>query len=146
MLYHVIDGQDRPVSFMSHSFSASERKWSTFEQEAFAVVKAITHWDSLLLGHPFVVETDHKNLCFLYKSDNPKVVRWRTRLSEYSFEVHHIAGIDNPVANALSRLHPVQVSAASSVNALQVAGASKRVPGSTVERPAELVDSVVETI
>jgi hypothetical protein len=87
---------------MSHSFSASERRWSTFEQEAFAVVKAITHWDSLLLGHPFVVETDHKNLCFLYKSDNPKVVRWRTRLSEYSFEVHHIAGIDNPVADALS--------------------------------------------
>ncbi|MFN9980893.1 MAG: Ty3/Gypsy family RNase HI domain-containing protein, partial [bacterium] len=91
MLYQVVDGQDRPVSFMSHSFSASERRWSTFEQEAFAVVKAITHWDSLLLGHPFVVETDHKNLCFLYKSDNPKVVRWRTRLSEYNFEVHHIA-------------------------------------------------------
>ena len=36
--------------------------------------------------------------------------------------------------------------AASSVSALQVAGASKRVPGSTVERPAELVDSVVGTI
>jgi hypothetical protein len=34
----------------------------------------------------------------LYKSDNPKVVRWRTRLSEYNFEVHHVAGIDNPVA------------------------------------------------
>ncbi len=40
-------------------------------------LKAITHWDSesLLfntLGHPFAVdsETDHKNLCFLYKSDN----------------------------------------------------------------------------
>jgi hypothetical protein len=48
----------------------------------FAVVKAITHWDSLLLGHPFVVETasDHKNLGFLYKSDSPgpKVVRWKT--------------------------------------------------------------------
>ena len=146
MLYQVIDGQDRPVSFMSHAFSAAERRWSTFEQEAFAVIKAITHWDSLLLGHPFVVETDHKNLCFLYKSDNPKVVRWRTRLSEYAFEVHHIAGIDNPVADALSRLHPVSVSAASSVNALQVAGASKRIPGSTVERPAELDDSVVETI
>jgi hypothetical protein len=71
---------------MSHSFSASERRWSTFEQETFAYVKAITHWDSLLLGHPFVVETDHKSLCFLYKSDKPnlKVVRWRTRLSEYN--------------------------------------------------------------
>ena len=32
MLYQVVDGQDRPVSFMSHSFSAPERRWSTFEQ------------------------------------------------------------------------------------------------------------------
>jgi hypothetical protein len=62
------------------------------------------------------------------------------------FEVHHIAGIDNPVADALSRLHPGSVSAASSVNALQVAGASKQVPGRTVERPAELAYSVVKTI
>ena len=61
--------------------------------------------------------------------DNPKVARWRTRPSEYTFEVQHIAGIDrdNPVANALSRLHPVQVSAISPVNLLQVVGASKRV-------------------
>jgi hypothetical protein len=34
-----VDGQDRPVSFMSHSFSAFERRHSTFEQEApFAVM------------------------------------------------------------------------------------------------------------
>ena len=32
------------------------------------------------------------------------------------------------------------------VSALQVAGASKRTPGGTVERPAELVDSAVGTI
>jgi hypothetical protein len=93
------------------------------------------------------VETDHKSLCFLYKSDNPRscagVQGYRNTID---FEVHHIAGIDNPVADALSRLHPVSVSAASSVNALQVAGASKQVPSGTVERPAELVDSVVKTI
>jgi hypothetical protein len=43
------------------------------------------------------------------------------------------------------RLHPVQVSAASSVSALQVAGASKRVPGAVAERPAVLDDALVKT-
>ena len=52
MLYQVVDGQDRPVSFMSHSFSASERRWSTFEQEAFAVVKARDHPLGLLAVGP----------------------------------------------------------------------------------------------
>ena len=113
MLYQRVDGKDCPVAFMSHTFSAAERKWSTYEQECNAIVRAITHFDAMLLGHPFTVETDHRNLCWMQKSDNPKVVRWRTRLSEYSFSVKHIAGTDNPVADALSRLHPIPTVASS---------------------------------
>ena len=82
MLYQKIDGRDRSVAFMSHMFSAAERKWSNYE--CFGIVRAITHLYAILLGHPFTVETDHRNLCWMQKSDNPKVIRWRTRLSEYT--------------------------------------------------------------
>ena len=138
MLYQVIDGRDCPVAFMSHTFSAAERKWSTYEQECYSIVRAITHFDAMLLGHPFIVETDHRNLCWMQKSDNPKVIRWRTRLSEYTFRVRHIAGVDNPVADALSRLHPVPTVASSLPRVVQAL--SK--PGSIVERPASLSDSL----
>jgi hypothetical protein len=146
MLYQVIDGRDCPVELMSHTFSAAERKWSTYEQECFGIVRAITRFDAILLGHPFTVETstatDHRNLCWMQKSDNPKVIRWRTRLSEYTFSVRHIAGVDNPIADALSRLHPVPTVASSLPRVVQAL--SK--PGSIVERPASLSDSLVKTI
>ncbi len=60
MLYQKIDGRDRSVAFMSHMFSAAERKWSNYE--CFGIVRAITHLYAILLGHPFTVETDHRKL------------------------------------------------------------------------------------
>jgi hypothetical protein len=55
MLYQKMNGRDRPVAFMSHTFSGAERRWSTYEQECFGIVRSIIHFDSLLLGHPFMI-------------------------------------------------------------------------------------------
>jgi hypothetical protein len=102
MLYQKMNGRDRPVAYMSHTFSGAERRWSTYEQECYGIVRSIIHFDSLLLGHPFIVETDHRNPVLMSASENANVVRWRTRLQEYSFDVRHIAGVTNDVADALS--------------------------------------------
>ena len=97
MLYQVVNGRDCPVAFMSHTFSAAERKWVAPTSRSVLQSCEQSHiFDAMLLGHPFIVETDHRNLCWMQKSDNPKVIRWRTRLSEYTFSVRHIAGVDNP--------------------------------------------------
>ena len=78
------------MAFMSHTFSAAKRKWSTYDQECYSIVRAITHFDAMLLGHPFTVETDHRNLCWMQKSDKPegysladKVVRVRTQCATH---------------------------------------------------------------
>eukprot|EP00762_Andalucia_godoyi_P007957 ANDGO_01279.mRNA.1 Retrovirus-related Pol polyprotein from transposon 412 len=97
------DGVDRPVCYLSRAFSEAESRWSTIEQEAFAVYYCITSLSHYLLGHRFTVETDHRNLVYLEKSVVPKLVRWRLRLQEYDFDVVHIAGRENVVADALSR-------------------------------------------
>ncbi len=129
MLYHKVNGRDHPVAFMSHTFSGAERRWPTYEQECYGIVRSIIHFDSLLLGHAFIVETDHRNLVLMSASENAKVVRWRTRLQEYSFDVRHIAGVTNDVADALSRLLPTQVAAEVSVSSdkiLYVCGNCRR--------------------
>ena len=116
MLYQNISGQEQPVAYLSKTFSAAERRWSTIEQETYAVYWAITSWDSYLLGQQFEVQTDHKNILWLYKSEAPKILRWRLRLQEYDFIVRHVAGRDNVVADCLSRVGqstpPAKVAAA----------------------------------
>jgi hypothetical protein len=101
--------KEKPVAIMSKAFNETERKWSTYEQEAYAVYHAIIKFQHILKGRKFIVETDHRNLKFMGSSETPKVVRWRLRLLEFDFMVEHIPGKENVVADALSRCLMVKV-------------------------------------
>src|SRR3546814_9218898 len=85
-------GTEFPIHFVSRAFTECEARWSTIEQECFAIYYAITSCEHYLRGHRFVVETDHRNLEFMAKATAPKVIRWRLRLQEYDFEVRYIPG------------------------------------------------------
>ena len=56
----------------------------------------------MVLGHPFMVCTDHRNLTCIMKAQEGRVYRWKIALQQYVFEVVHINGINNNVANSLS--------------------------------------------
>ena len=102
MLFQVIGGHEIPAAYLSKTFSESERNWSTIEQETYGVFWAITIWDYYLLGHTFELETDHKNILWLYRRNVPKILRWRLRLQEFNFSVRHLSGVKNVVMDGLS--------------------------------------------
>lgn len=97
------------VEYGSKQFDKSERKWSTMEQEAFAIVWSIKKWRHYLLGKEFELWTDHKPLIWLRtkKDIDNKLGRWCLQLEEYNFIIKHIKGTDNVIADALSRTFPV---------------------------------------
>lgn len=103
MLVQLVEGQERPVSFCSKTLTATQQNWSTIEQEAYAIFYCLLHWQHYLLGHKFWVETDHRNLKYLHSGASPKLVRWKLRLQEFDYEVRHISGTSNTVADGLSR-------------------------------------------
>lgn len=98
--------RQRPIGFVSHAFSGASTRWSTIEQEAFAAYYALLKMEWLVLGRTIHLHTDHKNLTYLLHHPSPKVARWRAYLQQFHIVVHFIAGKDNVVADALSRLHP----------------------------------------
>lgn len=109
------DGSVLPISFTSLAFDSTQRRWPTIEQEAYAILYACIKFDVFLRGRRFTIQTDHNNLRYMHKSINSKVERWHLRLQEYDFDVQHIPGVDNVVADALSRLkcdHPPSPSSA----------------------------------
>ena len=44
------DGTEFPIAFLSHTFTETQRKWSTTEQEAYGVYYVITKWTLLPTG------------------------------------------------------------------------------------------------
>jgi hypothetical protein len=115
VLMNVDGGVELPVCFLSKAFTETESRWSTIEQEAYAVFYCVTNLPHYLLGHPFVVETDHRNLVYLAKSSVPKLVRWHLKLQEFDFTIKHISGKTNVVADALSRCHALSDDAVSKI-------------------------------
>jgi hypothetical protein len=103
MLYQMVDGVATPIAYMSRTFKEAERHWTTAEKEAYAVFYSVTKWESLLLGHPFVVETDNRAVAYMQNSRTPKILRWRLKLNEFTFTTQHISGANNVVADGLSR-------------------------------------------
>ena len=39
------DGTEFPIAFLSQTFTDTQRKWSTTEQEAYRVYYAVTKWN-----------------------------------------------------------------------------------------------------
>ena len=100
------DGTKFPLAFLSHTFSETQRKWSTTEQEAFGVYNAITKWNYYLQGANIIVRNDHKPLArFLNeKNANNNVNRWSLELAIYNITFKWISGAKNKAADCLSRL------------------------------------------
>ena len=101
-------GRDKYISFISCSLSPSQRNWSTTKRELYAVVIALRKFREYLYNNPFTLFTDHKALVYLHtqKNANNLLITWYDYIYEYAFDVVHIPGIQNRLADLLSRLYP----------------------------------------
>lgn len=106
VLSQEIDGFDHPITFISKTFKNGELNKSTIEKELLAIHYGITTLRPYLYGTKFLILTDHKPLIYLYNLKNPasKLTRIRLELEEYDFDIQHIRGKDNVIADALSRI------------------------------------------
>ncbi len=96
------------VSYFSKCFTDTQTRWSTYDQELYGVLYCLTRADmaAMFRAHPNVtVFTDHKNLVALATRANEsrRHQHWQAILQEYDMRIIHIPGVDNGVADFLSR-------------------------------------------
>ena len=103
-MFQIINGEEKPIAFISKSYDPPMKKWCAYQKEGFGIFYALKKWRHLLLDRKFTLRTDCRNLSFLEKDNDSKVLRWLTTFQEYEFEVEHVPGKDNFVADAFSRL------------------------------------------
>ena len=100
------DGKDanEPIGFASKKFSETAMKWDAFKKEAYAAFFGVNYYAYYLRGKAFILETDHRNLQWIEKSEVPMVVRWRVFLQSFCIHIRHIPGTKNLVADWISRM------------------------------------------
>ena len=105
-LYQLVDGMEQPIGFISKSFDERMSRWDVPQKEGYAIFYALQKWEYLLRYRRFTLRTDHDNLTRLKRdhSESNKVQRWFKCFQEFDYELIHIKGSNNKVADAFSRL------------------------------------------
>ncbi len=101
-------GKLRPIEYASRKLTLAESKYSSCETECLAVVWAIKKWSDYLSAQKFRIQVDNSALVYLLTKPtltNNRVTRWVMLLQQYDFDIEHIKGTKNCIADALSRVN-----------------------------------------
>ncbi|THH17415.1 hypothetical protein EUX98_g9138 [Antrodiella citrinella] len=97
----------RVAAFFSAKLNSAQSNYPVHEIEMLAGVESMRRHRDILLGAHFTWITDHRGLTHLLSQRNlsGRQARWLERISEYDFEVKYVPGIENVLADALSRIY-----------------------------------------
>lgn len=108
-------GHAQPIAFYSKKLNSAEQNYTVHDKELLAIVRALQFFREWVHGSPtpLKVWSDHKALQhFLHTTKlTQRHARWAETLSEYRFEIQHVAGRANRAADAISRKDATEVTA-----------------------------------
>ncbi|GBN30524.1 Transposon Tf2-6 polyprotein [Araneus ventricosus] len=97
-----------PIAFLSMKLSKSQRNWSTYDRELYAIYASIKKLRHMLESRNFSIYTDQKPLIFAFKQKpekcSPRQLRHLDYISQFSTDIRHVNGKDNIIADTLSRI------------------------------------------
>ncbi|KAJ3514053.1 hypothetical protein NLJ89_g2594 [Agrocybe chaxingu] len=95
------------AAFYSAKLNSAQQNYPVHEIEMLAGIETMLRHRDLLQGAKFTWVTDHKGLIHLLHQKNlsGRQARWCEKISEFDFNIMYVPGIENVVADALSRLY-----------------------------------------
>ena len=100
--------ESHPIAYISRALGPKNQMLSTYEKECLAILLAVDHWRSYLHHAEFVIKTDQKSLTHL--DDQRLSTPWQhkalTKLMGLKYRIVYNKGVENTVADALSRVTP----------------------------------------
>ncbi|KAL6335115.1 hypothetical protein AAG906_027175 [Vitis piasezkii] len=100
------DGKTYVIYYASKTLNEAQRNYTTTEKELLAIVFALDKFRAYLVGSSIVVFTDHSALKYLLTKQDAKarLIRWIILLQEFNLQIRDKKGVENVVADHLSRL------------------------------------------
>ncbi|GJZ24610.1 retrotransposon-related protein [Tanacetum coccineum] len=98
--------EGHPIAYLSKTLSAKHQLMSTYKKEFLAVIPALERWRGYLLDRHFKIKTDHFSLKYLLdkRITTPTQMKWLPKLMGFDYEIIFKKGVENVLADALSRI------------------------------------------
>ncbi|GKV53145.1 hypothetical protein SLEP1_g59685 [Rubroshorea leprosula] len=118
----VLSQEGRPIAFFSEKLNDTKLRYSTYDKEFYAIVRALEHWSHYLLSKEFILHSDHEALKHLNSQQkiSRQHVAWSEFLQAYPFLLKYKFAVQNRVADALSRRHALLTSLQMKVTGFEV--------------------------
>ena len=94
------------VTYVSGLFRGSQLNWVALTKEAYAIYLSVKKLSFYLTDAKITLRSDHLPLkkFLLQNTLNSKVNNWAVELEMFNFHFEHISGIQNTLADPLSRI------------------------------------------
>ena len=106
--------ESKPVMYVLRTLTKMEQRYSNIERELLAIVFALERLNHYTFGRTITVQSDHQPLQSIWKksilSASPRLQRLLLRLAHYDQNIEFLRGKENMIADALSRVCPLQPS------------------------------------
>jgi hypothetical protein len=100
------EGRVHIVYYASKTLCEAQLNYATTEEELLAVVFAFEKFRSYIVNSKVIVYTDHVAIKYLLaKEAKPRLIRWILLLQEFDVEIRDKKGVENVVADHLSRMN-----------------------------------------
>ena len=90
----MLSQEKRPVAYFSEKLNDAKRMYSIYDNEFYAIMRALQHWRHYLVGEEFILHSDHQALKFIRSQHklNPRHAKWVELMQAFHFVIHHKAG------------------------------------------------------
>ena len=117
--------REHVIAYGSRILTKTEKRWSTYDRELWAIVWGIRHFRQYLTGHPFRILTDHKPLLSLRKmpldcDPTGRRARWALEIDPYEWTIEYKQGTKHANADSMSRRPSTEIEASPVVTDNQV--------------------------
>jgi hypothetical protein len=101
------EGRVHTVYYASKTLNEAQLNYATTEKELLAVVFAFEKFRSYIVNSKVIVYTDHAAIKYLSakKDAKPRLIHWILLLQEFDVEIRDKKGLENVVADHLSRMN-----------------------------------------
>lgn len=85
--------------------SQSMQKQSAYTRELFAITEVVAKFRHYMIGQQFIIKTDQQAIRHLCTQiiQTPEQQKWLPKLLRFNFIIEYKPGVENKVADALSR-------------------------------------------